>query len=148
MQAEGHFYNSEASDDNQAFTPDLYASSVARLELRGPLSVLPSASCEEGDVVLVRVKEVNTAYPNLETAEVREVVLERGNLLVGVLGSRKALRGFSGKPPRYLRRGSLLHLLNKGGIIGECTAAGIWLMIGILLCALGVPYRPINVMPR
>ncbi len=106
----------------RSFVPDLYASSVARMNLETPLSVVSGGECDEGDVVLVRVREVNTAYPTIETTEVKEVVLEKGNLLVGVLGNRKALRGFSGRPPLYLRPGSLLHLLNKGGVIGECTA--------------------------
>src|SRR5512133_3938646 len=110
----------EATDG--LFVPDLCASSVARMNLQAPLSVVSPGQCDEGDVVLVRVREVNTAYPTVETTEVKEVVLERGNLLVGVLGNRKALRGFSGRPPLYLKPGSLLHLLNKGGVIGECTA--------------------------
>jgi hypothetical protein len=106
----------------ETFVPDLYASSVARIKFDTPFSVIPSGPCDEGDVVLVRVREVNQAYPTLETPEVKEVVVQTGQLLVGVLGNRKALRGFSGKAPLYLHRGDLLHLLNKGGIIGECTA--------------------------
>ncbi len=86
------------------------------------VSVIPYAECDEGQVVLVRVREVNQAYPNLETVEMKEVAVQPGDLLVGVLGNRKALRGFSGKTPGHLRPGSMLHLLNKGGVIGECTA--------------------------
>lgn len=42
--------------------------------------------------------------------------------MIGVLGSRKALHGFSGDPPSELKPGMELHLLNRGGVIGECTA--------------------------
>jgi len=104
------------------YQPDLVGSSATRLGLDGSVSVIPSAQSEEGQVVLVRVREVNQAYPTLETPEVKEVVVQPGDLLVGVLGNRKALRGFSGRCPEHLRPGRLLHLLNKGGIIGECTA--------------------------
>src|SRR5512140_1962741 len=66
-----------------SFAPDFYASSVAKMNLQAPLSVVSPGECDEGDVVLVRVRDVNTAYPTIETTEVKEVVLERGNLLVG-----------------------------------------------------------------
>jgi hypothetical protein len=124
MQGREVLFNDAGSGDEgqETFVPDLYASSVARIKFDGAISVIESGPCEEGDVVLVRVREVNHVYPMLETPEVKEVVLQQGQLLVGVLGNRKALRGFSGKPPLYLHRGTKLHLLNKGGIIGECTA--------------------------
>ncbi len=34
-----------------------------------------------------------------------------------------------------------------GLIVGESAAAGFWLIVGIVLSALGVPYRPVNIMP-
>jgi hypothetical protein len=34
-----------------------------------------------------------------------------------------------------------------GVIVGESAAAGFWLVIGIVLSALGMPYRPVNIMP-
>jgi hypothetical protein len=34
-----------------------------------------------------------------------------------------------------------------GLIVGESVAAGFWLMLGILLSAMHVPYRPVNIMP-
>jgi hypothetical protein len=34
-----------------------------------------------------------------------------------------------------------------GVIVGESAAAGFWLVVGIVLSTLGLPYRPINIMP-
>lgn len=34
-----------------------------------------------------------------------------------------------------------------GLIVGESAAAGFWLMMGIALSTLGIPYRPVNIMP-
>ncbi len=34
-----------------------------------------------------------------------------------------------------------------GLIVGESMAAGFWLVVGIVLSLLGVPYRPVNIMP-
>jgi hypothetical protein len=42
-------------------------------------------------------------------------------LLLGVLGRRRALKGFVGDVPPTLQNGDQLHLLNMGGVIGLCT---------------------------
>ena len=34
-----------------------------------------------------------------------------------------------------------------GLIVGESAAAGFWLAVGIVLSALDIPYRPVNIMP-
>jgi hypothetical protein len=34
-----------------------------------------------------------------------------------------------------------------GLIVGESAAAGFWLITGIVLSMLNLPYRPINIMP-
>jgi hypothetical protein len=34
-----------------------------------------------------------------------------------------------------------------GLIVGESTAAAVWLVIGVVLSSLGMPFRPINIMP-
>lgn len=75
-----------------------------------------------GNLVMGLVKDVNPVYPGLELEDGTEVVLEKGNIVTGVLGSRRALHGFSGRIPASLEPGQPVHLLNKGGVIGECTA--------------------------
>ena len=44
-----------------------------------------------------------------------------GDLLIGVLGRRRALKGFVGDVPETVTPGDYLHLLNMGGVIGFCT---------------------------
>jgi hypothetical protein len=58
----------------------------------------------------------------MEIAEGRNVRLREGMKIVGALGARRALHGFSGRLPGRLAPGSVFHLLNKGGVMGECTA--------------------------
>jgi hypothetical protein len=122
MQTKEQIFSNSIDWAPATFFPDLVASAAYKVVLPDPLAVVPSESAEAGEVVLARVREVNPHYPTLETMQGREVILEQGNLFVGVLGARKALRGFSGKPPEHLEVGDTLHLLNKGGVIGECTA--------------------------
>jgi hypothetical protein len=44
-------------------------------------------------------------------------------------------RGFLASRPFFL-----------GLIVGESLAAGFWLVMGIVLSSLGLPYRPVNIM--
>ena len=105
-----------------AFFPDLVASAASKVALPDPLQIGPVGEPEHGDIVLARVQEVNPAYPYLETASASEIRLSEGDVILGTLGIRRALYGFSGKLPSRLKPGDALHLLNMGGVIGECTA--------------------------
>ena len=87
-----------------------------------PLQVGHPDQIDYGQVVAARVRSVNLSYPVMETTEGRGVRLREGMKIVGALGARRALHGFSGRLPERLGPGAALHLLNKGGVIGECTA--------------------------
>jgi len=106
----------------KAVHADRIASLVGAVPLEDPLEVRVEPEARHGDVVLARVIEVNPAYPMLETNGQEEVDLEPGQTILGVLGSRKALQGFSGDPPARMKPGMELFLLNRGGVIGECSA--------------------------
>jgi hypothetical protein len=75
---------------------------------------------EEGVVVAVEVLEDKTSYNQLELASGRMATVRKGDILVGALGHRKALFGYSGHVPGRLQPGDLLHLLNLGGVLGVC----------------------------
>jgi dethiobiotin synthetase len=57
----------------------------------------------------------------LELPTGRLAKINPGDLLIGVLGRRRALKGFVGEVPPSLKSGDQLHLLNMGGVIGYCT---------------------------
>ncbi|HLV00917.1 MAG TPA: hypothetical protein VKZ59_06605, partial [Acidobacteriota bacterium] len=98
------------------------SSAAHRLDLPPRLELTTNSRPQSGEVVAVRVVDVNAGYPNIELTTGEEVHLNPGDIIVGALGIRKALRGFSGKVPNRVEKGQSLYLLNKGGIIGECTA--------------------------
>ncbi|MEE8424669.1 MAG: hypothetical protein V3S11_02510, partial [Elusimicrobiota bacterium] len=50
----------------------------------------------EGTVVAVRVHGTKTVYNMVEDLHGRMIRLDDGDLLAGVLGSRRALRGYAG----------------------------------------------------
>jgi hypothetical protein len=82
------------------------------------------ASCGQpraGDVVVVRALTDSATYNMLELPSGRLAKINPGDLLIGVLGRRRALKGFVGDVPSTVTSGDQLHLLNMGGVIGYCT---------------------------
>ena len=76
---------------------------------------------KSGDLVVVRVISENKNYNQLELVHGRLAKIQSQDVLVGVLGARRALKGFVGEVPGRLEEGDQLHLLNMGGVIGRCT---------------------------
>ena len=97
-------------------------SSVSRLQLDRHVSVIEdSHTPKAGDVVAVRALSESVTYGNLELPTGRLAKINRGDLILGVLGKRRALKGFVGDVPDSIAAGDKLHLLNMGGVIGLCT---------------------------
>ena len=83
--------------------------------------VSTSSSPQAGDVVVVRALTDSATYNMLELPTGRLAKINPGDLLIGVLGRRRALKGFVGDVPASVKAGDELHLLNMGGVIGCCT---------------------------
>lgn len=73
-----------------------------------------------GDVVVVKALSESVTYGNLELPSGRLAKINSGDVLLGVLGKRRALKGFVGDVPSFVKAGDKLHLLNMGGVIGIC----------------------------
>jgi hypothetical protein len=71
-------------------------------------------------VVVVRAVSESVTYGNLELPSGRLAKINRNDILAGVFGKRRALKGFVGDIPSGVKAGDKLHLLNMGGLIGEC----------------------------
>ncbi|MEP6789249.1 MAG: hypothetical protein ABJB40_12500 [Acidobacteriota bacterium] len=96
-------------------------SSVSRLELPRKITVIEEcADPRVGDVVAVRALSESATYGNLELPTGRLAKINTGDALLGVLGKRRALKGFVGDVPATIATGDKLHLLNMGGVIGLC----------------------------
>lgn len=78
-------------------------------------------SARVGDVVAVRALSESVTYGNLELPSGRLAKINTGDVLLGVLGKRRALKGFVGDVPETVAAGDRLHLLNMGGVIGRCS---------------------------
>jgi hypothetical protein len=104
-------------------TADKIGSAASLLGLSKTLAVV--AGCEQearaGDIVVVRALTDSATYNQLELPSGRLAKINPGDVMIGVLGRRRALKGFVGDVPETVGAGDSLHLLNMGGVIGRCT---------------------------
>jgi hypothetical protein len=101
---------------------DKIGSATSPLSLSKTIAMLPSSdSPRAGDVVVVRALTDSATYNMLELPTGRLAKINPGDVLIGVLGRRRALKGFVGDVPLIVNAGDQLHLLNMGGVIGSCT---------------------------
>ena len=77
---------------------------------------------KEGYALACRVLNNKSTYNTLEDPLGRMVRLHEGDIMVGVLGSRNALHGYSGVVPEQLAVGDTIQILNLGGVLGRCTS--------------------------
>ncbi len=101
---------------------DKIASVAAPCGLSRRVELSSYVVAEEGYCVAVRALEEKTTYNALECADGSFETIRAGDVLLGVLGERQALKGYSGRIPRSIRAGDVLHVLNLGGIVGLCTS--------------------------
>ncbi|MCP5093167.1 MAG: molybdopterin-guanine dinucleotide biosynthesis protein B [Gammaproteobacteria bacterium] len=102
---------------------DKIASVAQHSELGHELRLSADIPCEEGVLVAVRVLNNKTRYNQLELTSGRMASVNQGDVVVGALGHRKALRGYSGHLPTNLEVGDTIQLLNIGGVLGVCDSA-------------------------
>jgi hypothetical protein len=101
---------------------DKVASATSPLNLSKTVAVVRSSnSPRAGDVVAVRALTDSATYNMLELPSGRLAKINPGDIFLGVLGRRRALKGFVGDVPERVNAGDHLHLLNMGGVIGFCT---------------------------
>ena len=100
---------------------DRIASATCNARLGRDVVVGPEVVSREGFVLAVRVLQDKPTYNHVEDVHGRLVPLRGGDVLAGVLGSRRALRGYAGTVPERLAVGETVHVLNLGGVLGRCS---------------------------
>jgi len=101
---------------------DKVASVAQHSDLSHELRLSADIPCEEGVLIAVRVLNNKTRYNQLELTSGRMATVNQGDIVVGALGHRKALLGYSGHLPQELDVGSMIQLLNIGGVLGVCDS--------------------------
>src|ERR1700688_1293196 len=102
---------------------DKIASVTQACGLSHEVRIAPEIPCEEGLVLVVEVQNNKANYNTLELTSGRMAKVVRGDIVVGALGHRKALFGYSGHIPATLKPGDVIQMLNIGGVLGICDSA-------------------------
>jgi hypothetical protein len=114
---------------------------TSNLNLPRTLAVVGAKTrARRGDVVVVRALTDSATYNQLELPTGRLAKINPGDVIVGALGSRRALKGFVGDVPESVAAGDELHLLNMGGVVGLCTGHHSSLSDAIKVEVLGLVY--------
>jgi len=101
---------------------DRIASATRNAALSAEVIVGDEIVPAEGYVLAVRILEDKSTYNTVEDVTGRMLSLRAGDVLAGVLGTRRALRGYAGVVPSHLAAGDSIDVLNLGGILGRCTS--------------------------
>jgi len=104
---------------------DKIASVTRNLNLGRWVTLGDEIEAREGSVIAGRVIGEKTVYKDLEDVHGRMSALHDGDIVVGALGHRNALQGYEGVMPTQVAPGDRLHLLNLGGVIGQCVSSNI-----------------------
>jgi|ERR1041384_2342152 hypothetical protein len=120
---------------------DKIASSTVNLDLSHELELTTNCVARTGNVVVVRTLTDNATYNTLELVTGRMAKINPGDVIAGVLGYRRALKGFVGDVPETVNANDRLHLLNLGGLIGRCVGHHHSLAGAIEVEVLGMPVR-------
>lgn len=121
--------------------PHKVASVCLPFDLGPYITVHQTPVAEEGAAIACKVLTSRREYGHLELTTGRQARLVPGDLIVGVLGSRAALRGFCGRVPDQVKAGDVLHLLNMGGVVGISDGDHAGLGSPIELEVIGTPIR-------
>jgi hypothetical protein len=140
---------------------DKVASVTQACALGQELRLSSEIPAEEGVAIVAEVLTNKSTYNTLELASGRMAKVGKGDIVVGALGPRRALFGYSGHVPSSLKPGDVIQMLNIGGVMGICDSAtpdkgkpfdcrvlGVVLQFPYLGERIGVParvgYRPLD----
>lgn len=103
---------------------DYKASCLRRIELAEECKTVYSGHRPQaGDLVAVRMTDINESYRSLDLEGADLVELEEGDLVIGVLGNRAGVKGYVGEVPSRLSENSKVSFLGAGGLFGEFKGA-------------------------
>ena len=140
---------------------DKLASVTQARGLGHELRISEDIPCEEGVILVVEVLTNKSTYNQLELTSGRMAKVAKGDIVVGALGHRKALFGYSGHVPESVKPGDVIQMLNIGGVLGicdsvnadkgrpfDCRVLGVVLQFPYLGERIGVParigYKPLD----
>ncbi len=102
---------------------DKIASVTQACSLGHELRIADEIPAEEGVIIVAEILNNKSTYNMLELNSGRMAKVGKGDVVVGALGPRRALFGYSGHVPPTLQPGDVIQMLNIGGVMGVCDSA-------------------------
>ena len=102
---------------------DKIASVTQACALGPELRLSNDIPAEEGVVIVAEILNNKSTYNTLELTSGRMAKVVKGDIVVGALGPRRALFGYSGHVPKSIAPGDIIQMLNIGGVMGICDSA-------------------------
>ncbi len=127
------------------FAHKIASSTCGRVDAN-EVEIVEGGPVRDGDIVVVKALEEKRVYDVLELVGGRQAHISKGDVIVGTLGTRQALRGFVGHCPPSVHVGDTLNVLNLGGVIGVCTSGNEDLGQPLRVKVLGLALRDGKVM--
>ena len=110
------------SNGMRSVVVDKIASVAQACGLSHEVRIAADIPAEEGVVIVVEVLTNKSTYNTLELTSGRMAKVRKGDIVVGALGHRKALFGYSGHIPETVKPGDVIQMLNIGGVLGACES--------------------------
>ncbi|MGC8520601.1 MAG: hypothetical protein ACP5PN_01915 [Steroidobacteraceae bacterium] len=110
------------SNGMRSVVVDKIASVAQACGLAHEVRIAADIPAEEGVVIVVEVLTNKSTYNTLELTSGRMAKVRKGDIVVGALGHRKALFGYSGHIPESVKPGDTVQMLNIGGVLGACDS--------------------------
>lgn len=82
------------------------------------VSITTSMRAYDGEVIVVKALKSQKKYGEIELADGQMSKINKGDIIAGVLGQRKALEGIVGTVPKNIKVNDVIHILNLGGVLG------------------------------
>ncbi|MFZ8952669.1 MAG: hypothetical protein ACO2ZB_02955 [Gammaproteobacteria bacterium] len=101
---------------------DKIASVAVHNNLGQEVRISSEILCKEGALLVVEVLNNKSRYNTLELISGRMARINKGDIIIGALGERKALFGYSGHMPEKVEVNDELQILNLGGVLGICDS--------------------------
>lgn len=101
---------------------DKIGSVTQSLNLKHELRISEDIPAEEGVALVVEILTNKSTYNTLELTSGRMAKVVKGDIVVGALGPRRALFGYSGHIPKTVKAGDVIQMLNIGGVLGKCDS--------------------------
>jgi hypothetical protein len=76
-----------------------------------------------GDVIAVKITDVNDTYRELDLEGGELVELEEGDFVLGTFGNRAGVKGYIGEVPEDIEEGDRVSFLGSGGLFGNYTSS-------------------------